>query len=194
MWFCCCTSAGRSFRHLLALSEHPAAAAAAAAPLQDAPDGPWSLKDKAGFIQTPQDFWNVDAADPLVHSARFFYGAHHSCCYICGLHCRTRGALLAAYQAHNIAHATYFLQHRAQRRVTYLPVLLAHKTSSSSVCLAHCARCCMSYHMSPAAPVLCSVAFAAGWRRHRRLPLLLLHLCCVLLHLRLRQPSIVNIK
>jgi hypothetical protein len=45
--------------------------------LQDIPDGPWSLKDKAGFIQTPQDFWNVDAADPLVHSARFFYG---KCC------------------------------------------------------------------------------------------------------------------
>jgi hypothetical protein len=41
---------------------------------QDTPDGPWTLKDKAGFIQTPQDFWNVDAADPLVHSARFFYG------------------------------------------------------------------------------------------------------------------------
>jgi hypothetical protein len=41
--------------------------------LQDTPDGPWSLKDKAGFIQTPQDFWNVDASDPLVHSARFFY-------------------------------------------------------------------------------------------------------------------------
>lgn len=34
----------------------------------------WVLKDKAGFIQTPQDFWNVDASDPLVHSARFFYG------------------------------------------------------------------------------------------------------------------------
>lgn len=39
-----------------------------------AADGPWVLKDKAGFIQTPQDFWNVDAADPLVHCARFFYG------------------------------------------------------------------------------------------------------------------------
>jgi hypothetical protein len=43
--------------------------------LQDTPDGPWSLKDKAGFIQTPQDFWNVDAAHPLVHSARFFYAS-----------------------------------------------------------------------------------------------------------------------
>eukprot|EP00775_Hariotina_reticulata_P010775 gene10775-10931_t len=36
--------------------------------------GPWVLKEKAAFIQTPQDFWNIDASDPLVHSARFFYG------------------------------------------------------------------------------------------------------------------------
>jgi hypothetical protein len=48
--------------------------------LQDTPDGPWTLKDKAGFIQTPQDFWNVDAADPLVHSARFFYVSSNTGC------------------------------------------------------------------------------------------------------------------
>lgn len=31
-------------------------------------------KDKCAFIQTPQDFWNVAAGDPLSHSVRFFYG------------------------------------------------------------------------------------------------------------------------
>ncbi|KAF6262258.1 hypothetical protein COO60DRAFT_1677084 [Scenedesmus sp. NREL 46B-D3] len=52
---------------------------------QDKPDGAWTLKDKAGFIQTPQDFWNVDAADPLVHSARFFYGRDGiGACPCCG--------------------------------------------------------------------------------------------------------------
>jgi cellulose synthase (UDP-forming) len=35
---------------------------------------PWRLKDKAALLQTPQDFWNVPASDPLVHCARFFYG------------------------------------------------------------------------------------------------------------------------
>ncbi|KAL4421860.1 hypothetical protein ABPG77_001342 [Micractinium sp. CCAP 211/92] len=37
-------------------------------------DSRWVPKSKAAFIQTPQDFWNVDAADPMVHCARFFYG------------------------------------------------------------------------------------------------------------------------
>lgn len=36
-------------------------------------NGQWSLKDFAAFLQTPQDFWNVDATDSLVHCARFFY-------------------------------------------------------------------------------------------------------------------------
>jgi hypothetical protein len=36
--------------------------------------GAWRLKDKAAFLQTPQDFWNVQASDPFVHCARFFYG------------------------------------------------------------------------------------------------------------------------
>jgi hypothetical protein len=36
--------------------------------------GGWALKPKAAFLQTPQDFWNVEAADPMVHCARFFYG------------------------------------------------------------------------------------------------------------------------
>ncbi|KAL4423960.1 hypothetical protein ABPG75_001261 [Micractinium tetrahymenae] len=34
----------------------------------------WVPKAKAAFLQTPQDFWNVDASDPMVHCARFFYG------------------------------------------------------------------------------------------------------------------------
>jgi cellulose synthase (UDP-forming) len=34
----------------------------------------WRLKPKAAFLQTPQDFWNVAAVDPMVHCARFFYG------------------------------------------------------------------------------------------------------------------------
>ncbi|KAL4423966.1 hypothetical protein ABPG75_001267 [Micractinium tetrahymenae] len=34
----------------------------------------WVPKAKVAFLQTPQDFWNVDAADPMVHCARFFYG------------------------------------------------------------------------------------------------------------------------
>jgi hypothetical protein len=34
----------------------------------------WVLKPKTAFLQTPQDFWNVDASDPMVHCARFFYG------------------------------------------------------------------------------------------------------------------------
>lgn len=37
-------------------------------------EAPWVPKKKAAFIQTPQDFFNVDAADPMVHCARFFYG------------------------------------------------------------------------------------------------------------------------
>jgi hypothetical protein len=32
------------------------------------------LKAKAALLQTPQDFWNVPASDPLGHAARFFYG------------------------------------------------------------------------------------------------------------------------
>ena len=36
--------------------------------------GSWRLKDKAAFLQTPQSFRNVEAADPLVHCACFFYG------------------------------------------------------------------------------------------------------------------------
>ncbi|WIA40977.1 hypothetical protein OEZ86_004623 [Tetradesmus obliquus] len=47
-----------------------AAPPSAAGPMQR----PWVLKEKAAFIQTPQDFWNVSADDPLVHFARFFYG------------------------------------------------------------------------------------------------------------------------
>jgi cellulose synthase/poly-beta-1,6-N-acetylglucosamine synthase-like glycosyltransferase len=34
----------------------------------------WALKPKAALLQAPQDFWNVEAADPLGHCARFFYG------------------------------------------------------------------------------------------------------------------------
>ena len=34
----------------------------------------WVPKKLAALLQTPQDFWNVDAADPMVHCARFFYG------------------------------------------------------------------------------------------------------------------------
>jgi hypothetical protein len=37
-------------------------------------DGSWRQKDFVGLLQTPQDFWNVDSDDPLVHCARFFYG------------------------------------------------------------------------------------------------------------------------
>ena len=37
----------------------------------------WTKKGLAAFIQTPQDFWNVDAADPMVHCARFFYVWYH---------------------------------------------------------------------------------------------------------------------
>jgi hypothetical protein len=45
-------------------------------PAEDWPkSGPqWVLKPKAAFLQVPQDFWNVEAADPLGHCARFFYG------------------------------------------------------------------------------------------------------------------------
>jgi cellulose synthase (UDP-forming) len=48
-------------------------------PLPATDDGPkamthWVLKPKAAFLQVPQDFWNVEAADPLGHCARFFYG------------------------------------------------------------------------------------------------------------------------
>ncbi|KAK9789026.1 hypothetical protein WJX73_003117 [Symbiochloris irregularis] len=34
----------------------------------------WRIKQKAGFIQTPQDFWNLEKKDSVVHAARFFYG------------------------------------------------------------------------------------------------------------------------
>lgn len=36
--------------------------------------GEWVLKPKAAFVQTPQDFYNLDAEDKLGHAARFFYG------------------------------------------------------------------------------------------------------------------------
>ena len=36
--------------------------------------GGWTLKPKAAFVQTPQDFYNLDAVDRLGHAARFFYG------------------------------------------------------------------------------------------------------------------------
>lgn len=37
-------------------------------------DGGWRQKEFVGLLQTPQDFWNVDSEDPMVHCARFFYG------------------------------------------------------------------------------------------------------------------------
>ena len=44
-------------------------------PLADADSrGEWCLKPKAAFVQTPQDFYNLDSADALGHAARFFYG------------------------------------------------------------------------------------------------------------------------
>jgi cellulose synthase/poly-beta-1,6-N-acetylglucosamine synthase-like glycosyltransferase len=39
-----------------------------------AADGGWRQKEFVGLLQTPQDFWNVDSEDPMVHCARFFYG------------------------------------------------------------------------------------------------------------------------
>jgi cellulose synthase/poly-beta-1,6-N-acetylglucosamine synthase-like glycosyltransferase len=42
--------------------------------LRARPDGEWEHKDFAALLQTPQDFWNVDKDDPMVHCARFFYG------------------------------------------------------------------------------------------------------------------------
>ena len=44
-----------------------------------APDGAegvngWRLKPKASFLQTPQDFYNLDAYDQLAHGGRLFYG------------------------------------------------------------------------------------------------------------------------
>ena len=40
----------------------------------DSGGGEWRHKDFAALLQTPQDFWNVDRDDPMVHCARFFYG------------------------------------------------------------------------------------------------------------------------
>lgn len=50
------------------------AGAAASSPAAAPGKAAWVLKDKAALLQTPQDFWNVAADDPLVHFARFFYG------------------------------------------------------------------------------------------------------------------------
>jgi cellulose synthase/poly-beta-1,6-N-acetylglucosamine synthase-like glycosyltransferase len=36
--------------------------------------GSWSLKPYCALLQTPQDFWNVNPSDAMVHCARFFYG------------------------------------------------------------------------------------------------------------------------
>ena len=52
--------------------------------------GAWNLKDKCAFIQTPQDFWNVSANDPLYHCSRFFYGT------IIGQHCVPAGLAVHA--------------------------------------------------------------------------------------------------
>lgn len=40
----------------------------------DSKDGGLSLKPYCAFTQIPQDFWNVDPSDTMVHCARFFYG------------------------------------------------------------------------------------------------------------------------
>ena len=53
----------------------------------------WRRKQRAGFLQTPQSFVNVDAADALAHRSRLFYGplqagrdgADAVCC--CGTGC-----------------------------------------------------------------------------------------------------------
>ena len=37
-------------------------------------DQGWLRKGKCAFIQTPQDFWNVAAGDPMCHCGRFFFG------------------------------------------------------------------------------------------------------------------------
>lgn len=37
-------------------------------------DGRWSIKEYCAFTQVPQDFWNVNPSDTMVHCARFFYG------------------------------------------------------------------------------------------------------------------------
>ena len=42
--------------------------------LEETGHGTWTLKKFAAMLQTPQDFWNVYADDPMVHCARFFYG------------------------------------------------------------------------------------------------------------------------
>eukprot|EP00966_Prymnesium_polylepis_P241594 5587048-Prymnesium_polylepis.1 len=42
--------------------------------LEQAEDGTWREKPKAAFVQTPQDFYNIDGRDALGHAARFFYG------------------------------------------------------------------------------------------------------------------------
>lgn len=50
----------------------------------------WVMKDFAGLLQLPQDFWNVSNDDPMVHCARFFYGPMLQgrdgvgCCPCCG--------------------------------------------------------------------------------------------------------------
>ena len=36
--------------------------------------GSWVKKPKVAFLQTPQDFWNVELSDPMSHCVRFFYG------------------------------------------------------------------------------------------------------------------------
>jgi hypothetical protein len=36
--------------------------------------GSWEPKSKAAFLQTPQDFFNVDAADPMVSQGCVRYG------------------------------------------------------------------------------------------------------------------------
>ncbi|GAQ89401.1 cellulose synthase catalytic subunit [Klebsormidium nitens] len=38
------------------------------------PGGGWEQKNRAGFLQTPQDFYNLEANDPFGNRARFFYG------------------------------------------------------------------------------------------------------------------------
>jgi cellulose synthase (UDP-forming) len=62
----------RTLGHFYTISEEPSRSSTMGGRLSSV--ARWVLKPKAAFLQVPQDFWNVEAADPLGHCARFFYG------------------------------------------------------------------------------------------------------------------------
>jgi hypothetical protein len=107
----------------------------------------WRLKDKAAFLQTPQDFWNVERGDPLGHCARFFYGPmlqvgdwgaavvwwQWSCCWLYMLSCVMTTAQSMADDTASTTADTTAVSACCRVATALVPPLAAALVSSSGV-------------------------------------------------------------